>query len=92
MGPREFHYPKEWDAYVGFYHNENPGVGSTRTPVRKGTLMMDGTIPLKPAEGGLFLLRDTEYSPEWIRFADIVNGKAMRLKLSGEDMWRVMAD
>ena len=92
VGPREFHYPKEWDAYVGFYHNENPGVGSTRIVVRKGTLMMDGAIPLKPTERGLFLLRDTEHSPEWLRFADIVNGKAMRLKLSGEDMWRVMAD
>jgi hypothetical protein len=36
VGPREFHYPKEWDAYVGLYHNENPGVGSTRIVVRKG--------------------------------------------------------
>jgi CubicO group peptidase (beta-lactamase class C family) len=91
-GPREFGYPKEWNAYLGHYHNENPGVGSTRILLRKGTLMMDGVVPLQPAENGLFLLRDSEYSPEWILFADIVNGKAMRLKLSGEDMWRVMAD
>jgi CubicO group peptidase (beta-lactamase class C family) len=91
-GLHEFPYPKEWNAYTGHYHNENQAIGSIRIVVRKGKLLIEGVIPLQPAGGGHFLLRDVEYSPEWIRFADIVNGKAMRLKLSGEDMWRVMAD
>jgi len=91
-GPRDFSYPKEWDAYVGHFRNENPSIGSTHIVVRKGTLMMDGVVPLQPAEGGLFQLRDDEHSPEWIQFADVVNRKAMRLKISGEDMWRVMTD
>jgi hypothetical protein len=27
--------------------------------------------------------------PEWIQFGEVVNGRCMRLKLSGEDLWRV---
>jgi CubicO group peptidase (beta-lactamase class C family) len=89
-GPKQFDSPKQWESYLGHYRNENPWIGSTRIVLRKGKLMMDGVIPLEPADGGIFNLRDEEYSPEWIRFADVVNGKAMRLKLSGEDLWRVM--
>jgi len=92
QGPREFVYPKEWDAYVGHYRNENPSLGSIHVVLRKGKLMIDGVVPLQPEQGGVFMLRDDEHSTEWIRFADIVNGKAMRLKISGEDMWRVMTD
>jgi CubicO group peptidase (beta-lactamase class C family) len=89
-GPKEFPYPKEWDAYVGHYRNESPWIGSTRVILRKGKLMLDGIVPLEPAAGGLFYLRDAPFSPEWVRFADVANGHAMRLKLSGEDLWRVM--
>jgi hypothetical protein len=38
-----------------------------------------------------FYLRDDDHSPEWIQFGEIVNGRCMRLKLSGEDLWRVAA-
>jgi len=31
-----------------------------------------------------------EYNPEWISFGEVVNGKCMRIKISGEDLWRVM--
>jgi hypothetical protein len=58
--------------------------------LRKGRLWLDGVIPLAP-EGDLFYLRDDDHSPEWIRFGEIVNGRCMRLKLSGEDLWRVAA-
>ena len=91
-GPRDFTYPKEWDGNTGHYHSENPAIGSTRIVVRKGHLMMDGVVGLQPAGNGRFILRDVDYSPEWLMFADVVNGKAMRLKFSGEDLWRVMTD
>lgn len=90
-GPKTFDYPKEWNSYLGHYRNENPWIGSTHIVIRKGKLMMDGVVPLEAADGGVFYLRDEEKSPEWIRFGEIVNGKAIRLKLSGEDLWRVMA-
>jgi CubicO group peptidase (beta-lactamase class C family) len=91
-GPKTFDYPQEWNQFVGHYRNENPWIGSARIVVRKGKLMIDGIVPLEPTTDGAFYLRDEEHNPEWIRFADIVNGQSMRFKLSGEDMWRVMAD
>jgi len=92
LGPKKFDYPKEWESYLGHYRNENPWIGSTRIILRKGKLMADGLVPLDAGEGGIFHLRDEPNSPEWIRFGSIVNGRAMRLKFSGEDMWRVMTD
>jgi CubicO group peptidase (beta-lactamase class C family) len=91
-GGKKFAYPQEWNDYLGHYRNENPWVGSTHIILRKGQLMMDGVVPLEAGEGGIFHLRDEEHSPEWIRFGERVNGKVMRIKLSGEDLWRVMAE
>ena len=78
--------------YVGHYHNESPWNGSLRILARKGQLMIDGVVPLEPGPGGVFYLRDEPHSPEWIQFFDVVDGKAMRLRLSGEDFWRVAVD
>jgi hypothetical protein len=89
-GPKTFTYPKEWERYVGHYRNESPWIGSSRIVLRKGKLMADGLVVLEPGEDGIFILQDEENSPEWIRFDDIVNDRAMHLKFSGEDLWRVM--
>jgi len=91
-GPKTFDYPKEWDRYTGHYRNESPWVGSLRVLIRKGKLYVDGVTPLEPASDGYFYFRDEPHSPEWLRFHDFVNGKAMRVKASGEDLWRVSAD
>ena len=88
QGPDKFDYPKAWDAFVGHYRNENPWVGSMRIVVNKGRLMIDGTIPLE-ADGDLFRLRDNPWNAEWIRFGDIVNGRCLRIRLSGSYLWRV---
>jgi hypothetical protein len=89
-GPRQFDHPPAWEGYVGHYRNENPWIGSTRVVLRKGRLMIDGVVPLEAGEDGRFDLRDEPHSPEWVRFGEVVNGKAMRIKFSGEDLWRVM--
>jgi CubicO group peptidase (beta-lactamase class C family) len=90
-GPKLFKSPPEWWAYLGHYRSENVWDGSFRIVQRKGVLMIDGVVPLEPGDG-IFYLRDEPRSPEWISFHDIVNGKAMRVKLSGDDFWRVEAD
>jgi CubicO group peptidase (beta-lactamase class C family) len=90
-GPAKFDYPKAWDAYVGHYRSENPWIGSLRIVVLKGQLSIDGAIPLEP-DGGLFRLRDEPWNTEWIRFGEVVNGRCMRIRLSGSDLWRVAAD
>lgn len=90
-GPREFNVPDQWRSFVGHYRNENPWVGSVRVVILKGTLMLSvsyGLIPLE-ADGELFRLRDDPANTDWVRFGEIVNGKCMRLKYSGEDLWRV---
>jgi CubicO group peptidase (beta-lactamase class C family) len=89
-GPRQFIHPQPWESYLGHYRNESPWIGSLRVVLRKGQLWLDGVIPLAP-EGDVFYLRDEDHSPEWIRFGEIVNGRCMRLKFSGVDLWRVAA-
>jgi len=87
-GPAEIATPPEWQAFTGHYRNENPWVGSLHVVVAKGRLTIDGLVPLEPAGDLRFVLRDEEHSPEWIAFGDVVEGRAMRMKLSGEDYWR----
>ena len=89
-GPVSFEYPKAWDAFVGHYRNESPWVGSVRVVLRKGRLWLDGTIPLE-ADGALFRPRDKPFNAEWIRFGEVVNGRCMRIRISGSDLWRVAA-
>ncbi|MGH9723962.1 MAG: serine hydrolase domain-containing protein [Candidatus Acidiferrales bacterium] len=88
-GAKKFEYPAEWNGYTGHYRNESPWIASMHIVIRKGTLWIDGVIPLEMGTEGDFHLRDEAASPEWIRFADRVNGQCMRIKFSGEDLWRV---
>jgi CubicO group peptidase (beta-lactamase class C family) len=90
-GLKSFDYPKEWDAFVGHYRNENPWIGGTRFVIRKGVLLADGVSPLKEQKDGSFRMLGDEADTEWIRFHDVVDGHAQRIKFSGEDLWRVVA-
>ena len=89
-GPRTFDHPPEWETFRGHYRSQE-GADGFRICLRKGVLWMDGQDPLEPLGDGRFRVRDEEGSPEWISFHDVVNGMAMRVKLSGDDLWRVMA-
>lgn len=86
-GPRQFQVPEAWRSYVGHYRSEDSWMGSLRVFILKGRLLIDGT-PLE-LDGDLFRMRDEPSNTEWIRFGEIVNGKCMRLKYSGVDLWRV---
>ena len=90
-GPRNFTYPKEWDAFLGHYRNDSPWLGSFRVVQRKGKLWLDGLLPLEAIDPNSFRLADSPHNPEWIRFLNVVNGKSMNLKFSGEDYRRVEA-
>ncbi len=89
-GPQQFDCPEAWDGYAGHYRNESPWIGSLRIVVLKGRLTIDGIVPLE-ADGDLFRLRDNPWNTEWIRFGGLVNGKCMRIRASGNDLWRVAA-
>jgi len=90
-GPKTFDMPKEWAAYLGHYRNENNWVGSVRITLRKGQLMADGATLLQHEQDTRFRMRSDEADTEWISFHDVVDGQAQRIKLSGEDLWRVIA-
>ncbi len=90
-GPKSFDYPKEWKTFVGYYRNDNPWIGGTRFVIRKGVLLADGISPLAEQKDGSFRTQDDEADTEWIRFYDVADGHAQRVKFSGEDLWRVVA-
>ena len=81
-GPRTFTTPKEWEGYVGHYHSDSPWYGDSRIVLRKGQLFVDGVQPLVLRGDGKFGISDPE-APDWIAFESIINGRAMRLNLSG---------
>ena len=81
-GPKTFETKKEWEGFVGHYHNDSPWYGDTRIVMRKGQLFVDGVQPLVPRGDGKFGLGDPE-GPDWMAFETIVDGRAMRLSFSG---------
>jgi CubicO group peptidase (beta-lactamase class C family) len=87
-GPRTFKVPEEWVQYAGHYRNEDPWIGSVRIVIRRGKLWMNGLTPLEPAADGRFYLRETPDSPEWVSFSDIVNRRAMQMRMSGYALTR----
>lgn len=90
-GPRDFTYPRNWDAYTGHFRNDNPWDGSFRVYKAKGKLWLDGVVPLEPISEGVFWLNDPIHNPSRIEFFTPIAGKCMQSKVSGEDFWRVMA-
>jgi CubicO group peptidase (beta-lactamase class C family) len=81
-GPREFGHPKEWEGYVGHYHNDSPWYGGARVVLRKGRLWLDGLQPLAPKADGTFGVGDTD-GPDRVGFESVVAGRAMRMNYSG---------
>jgi CubicO group peptidase (beta-lactamase class C family) len=81
-GPKTFETKKEWEGFAGHYHNDSPWYGDTRVVLRKGQLFVEGVQPLVPRADGKFGLGDPD-GPDWIGFETIVDGRAMRLSLSG---------
>lgn len=81
-GAREFDYPKEWEGFVGHYHNDSPWYGDMRVVLRKGRLWLGGLQPLVPKPDGTFGASDPE-APDRVGFESIVAGRAMRMNYSG---------
>jgi hypothetical protein len=81
-GPKTFTVAKDLESYAGHYYNDSPWYGDTRVVLRKGQLYVDGVLPLVLRSDGKFGINDPE-GPDWIAFESIINGRAMRLNLSG---------
>jgi CubicO group peptidase (beta-lactamase class C family) len=85
-GPKNFEYPKEWDAFTGHYRCESPWYGSTRVFIRKGKMLLQGEQPLVHVSGSEF--RPEGDTPDRIVFDTAVNGKTMHMNYSGLDFYR----
>ena len=81
-GPKTFETNKEWQGFVGHYHNDSRWYGDTRIVMRKGQLFVEGVQPLVPRADGKFGIGDPD-GPDWMTFETIVDGRAMRLNFSG---------
>jgi hypothetical protein len=100
QGSTTFTYPDEWHAYPGRYRAHNPWVPMFTVILHKGRLwqIMPGDAdgfdylqPLTPLPDGSFRAGTDERTPERMRFDTIVDGKALRAKLSGADYYRIGA-
>lgn len=84
-GPRSWHYPARWNAYVGRYEDAFWGSPSvTRVLVVKGVLMLDGLQPLTPHKDGSFTV-----GPDTVKFDAIAGGKAQRMWMDAIPTYRV---
>jgi len=81
-GAKNFETKKDWDSFVGHYHNDSAWYGDRRVIMRKGQLFIDGVQALVPRGDGKFGIGDPE-APDWISFESIVDGRAMRMNFSG---------
>lgn len=87
--------PVDYAAYVGHFVNNGPEGPIARVYVRNGRLMMvlseddDPTPqPLEPVGPGYFRIGKEDYSPERARFDTLIDGRALRLFVSGVPLYR----
>ncbi len=95
--PEATELPAEWRAYPGHYRSHNPWTPDFRVVAREGQLLLlfpeapDGfedEEPLLPLPDGTFGVRLGDYVYDRIGFDTIVDGEALRARLSGADYYR----
>ena len=95
-GPLAFHFPEEWQAYVGHYRTRNPELSNFRVALRKGALLLiipwGNTEPLIPVGDSLFRIGADNRSPETLRFDAVVEGRALRANYSGCPYYRTFTN
>src|SRR5215217_1068804 len=81
--------PDEWGAFPGLYRRANPWSATVRVGLRKGRLVVEwnddveeALDELVPLEDGSFHVGADLWKPQWIRFDDVVDGRADRLTLN----------
>jgi len=86
--------PPEYASFVGRYKNHNPEGGPLRVFVRGASLMIaggvhDGGRRLVPVAPSTFRPESPDFNPERYVFDSIVDGRALRVLVSGMPMYRV---
>lgn len=81
--------PDPLKAFVGTYRSENPWVGTARVVDRRGRLWLDGTTALEQTGPNQFRPTDPAHNPEWIEFTHVIDGAAMRMTITGDELLRI---
>jgi len=86
--------PTSYRPLVGRYSAHGEEGPSVRIYARGGKLMMsyaDSSLPMSLVEDepGRFRFESPTYSPEWLQFDTIAEGKAQRLLLNGVPLYRI---
>jgi D-alanyl-D-alanine carboxypeptidase len=95
--------PDEWNAFPGLYRRANPWGPTLRIALRKGRLVAewnddleDVTEELVPMTGagdeGWFHVGVEPWKPQWLRFDDVIEGRATRVTLNGGTWYRSFED
>jgi D-alanyl-D-alanine carboxypeptidase len=91
--------PGEWDAFPGLYRRANPWGPTLRVAVRKGRLVaewnddledvVEELVPMTdPADAGWFHVGIEAWKPQWLRFDDVIDGRATRVTMNGGTWYR----
>lgn len=88
-GPRTFSYPAAWAGYTGEYEatDANGYYWPMHVYELKGTLFADGS-ELVPLSGRLFHIGTQMWQPAWLRFGELVEGKAQTVSMPGQTLYR----
>ncbi len=92
-------HPAAWAAFPGLYRRANPWGATVRVALRKGRLVVEWNDDVEevfdelvPVEDGSFHVGADLWKPQWIRFDDVVDGRASRLTLNGGIYYRSFED
>jgi D-alanyl-D-alanine carboxypeptidase len=92
-------HPAAWEAFPGLYRRANPWGPTVRVALRKARLAVEWNDDVEevldelvPLEDGSFHVGADLWKPQWIRFDDVVDGRATRLTLNGGIYYRSFED
>jgi hypothetical protein len=88
-------HPPAWEAYPGLYRRANAWTPTLRVALRKGRLVvewnddLEATVEeLEPDLDGWFHAGPEPWAPRWMRFEDVVEGRATRVRYNGGTWYR----
>jgi D-alanyl-D-alanine carboxypeptidase len=91
--------PPAWGAFPGLYRRANPWSPTLRVALRKGALVVEWTDDLAemieelvPLDDGWFHVGLEPWKPQWLRFEEVIDGRATRVHLNGGTWYRSFED
>lgn len=88
-------HPPGWEALPGLYRRANGWTPTLRVGLRKGRLVLqwnddasEAEEVLVPLEDGSFHVGPDAWTPQWVRFEGLVDGRATRCLFNGGTWYR----